>query len=317
MMKNKIFIESLRCVLCGTSSLQEENDFLFCNNIDCTKSKNPYRYLLSKPLLVDFNESVLVEDNFHNKEGVSDVKRTPIGMLTDFRNLFRKKNHIANLNINLLIEKLYKIEKPRILIVGGGEIGNGLNIFYNTFSKNIISLDIYNSKYVDIIADAHKIPFIDDYFDLVIIQAVLEHVLNPMVVVSEIHRVLKPEAIVYAETPFMQQVHEGPFDFLRFSESGHRYLFKNFTLIRSGYLLGVGTSLLWSISYFFSGLFRSRLVGKLFRLFFFWVSYFDRIIPDSFNIDGASGVYFIGKKAIECISENEIISHYKGNQTNH
>jgi len=100
-MKNKIFIESLRCVLCGTSSLQEENDFLFCNNIDCTRSKNPYRYLLSKPLLVDFNESVLVEDNFHNKEGVSDVKRTPIGMLTDFRNLFRKKNHIAKYSLGM------------------------------------------------------------------------------------------------------------------------------------------------------------------------------------------------------------------------
>lgn len=315
-MKNKVLIESLRCVLCETSSLQKENDFLFCNNIDCIRSKNPYCYFASKPLLVDFNESVLVEDNFRNKAGESDVKRTPIGMLTYFRNLFRKKNHIAKLNINLLIEKLYKINNPRILIVGGGEIGNGLNDFYNTFDKNIISLDIYNSKHVDIIADAHKIPFTNDYFDVVIIQAVLEHVLNPMVVVSEIHRVLKPEAIVYAETPFMQQVHEGPFDFLRFSESGHRYLFKNFTLIRSGYLLGVGTSLLWSISYFFSGLFRSRLVGKVFRLFFFWVSYFDKIIPESFNIDGACGVYFMGRKALNCISEKEIISHYKGVQVN-
>ena len=313
-MKNKILTESLRCVLCGSISLVKEEDFLYCKNIECVKSLSPYQYLCSKPLLVDFNESVLIEDDFHDNEGISDVQRTPIGLLTDFRNLFRKKNHIANQNINLLIEKLYKINNPRILIIGGGEIGNGLNVFYNTFSKNIISLDIYNTKYVDIIADAHKIPFINDYFDVVIIQAVLEHVLNPMLVVSEIHRVLNSEGIVYAETPFMQQVHEGPFDFLRFTESGHRYLFINFSLIRSGYLLGVGTSLLWSLSYFFSGLFRSRLVGKGFRVLFFWVSYFDRIIPDSFNIDGACGVYFIGRKALYCISEKEIISHYKGNQ---
>jgi SAM-dependent methyltransferase len=316
-MKNKILTESYRCVLCGTSTLIKEDDFLFCRNIDCIKSKKPYQYLKSKPLLVDFNESVLAEDNFHNNEGISDVKRTPIGILTVFKNLFRKKNHIANLNINLLIEKMDKIDNPRILIVGGGEIGNGLNVIYTTFRNNITSFDIYNSKYVDIIADAHKIPIINDYFDLVIIQAVLEHVLNPVKVVSEIYRVLKPEGIVYAETPFMQQVHEGPYDFLRFSESGHRYLFRNFTLIRSGYLLGVGTSLLWNLSYFISGLFRSRLVGKVFRLFFFWVSYFDKMIPESYNIDGACGVYFIGSKALYSISEKEIISHYKGNQIRH
>ena len=35
-----------------------------------------------------------------------------------------------------------------------------------------------------------------------IIYAVLEHVLEPNVVVSEIHRVPKDNGIVYAETPY-------------------------------------------------------------------------------------------------------------------
>ena len=34
--------------------------------------------------------------------------------------------------------------------------------------------------------------------------------------------------IVYAETPFMQQVHEGAYDFTRYTVLGHRYLFKKF-----------------------------------------------------------------------------------------
>ena len=58
--------------------------------------------------------------------------------------------------------------------------------------------------------------------DLVIIQAVLEHVMYPNKVVSEIYRVLKNDGLIYSETPFMQQVHEGPYDFSRFTESGHR-----------------------------------------------------------------------------------------------
>ena len=75
---------------------------------------------------------------------------------------------------------------------------------------------------------------------------------------AEIHRVLKPGGLVYAETPFMQQVHEGAYDFTRFTESGHRYLFARFDLIDSGVTAGAGTQLLWSLDYFVRGLFRSR-----------------------------------------------------------
>jgi len=57
-----------------------------------------------------------------------------------------------------------------------------------------------------------------------LVQAGLEHVRDLWQVVAEIHRVLKDDGLVYAETPFMQQVHEGPYDFTRFTESGHRYL---------------------------------------------------------------------------------------------
>jgi len=57
-------------------------------------------------------------------------------------------------------------------------------------------------------------------FDAVWIQAVLEHVLDPVRVVAEIHRVLRPGGLVYSEIPFMQEVHEGAYDFTRFRLSG-------------------------------------------------------------------------------------------------
>ena len=68
----------------------------------------------------------------------------------------------------------------------------------------------------------------------------LEHVLDPAQVVAEIHRVLGKDGVVFANTPFMQQVHEGAYDFTRFTLSGHRWLFRNFDLLEAGTSAGVG-----------------------------------------------------------------------------
>ena len=87
---------------------------------------------------------------------------------------------------------------------------------------------------------------------------------------AEIHRVLRDGGVVYADTPFMQQVHEGPYDFTRFTESGHRYLFRDFAEVESGQVAGAGTSLRWSISYFFRALTRSVALGRIAGLAFFW-----------------------------------------------
>jgi SAM-dependent methyltransferase len=312
-MNDKISVKYLRCVVCGNKIEEKSNKKLYCINNDCFRYKTSFDDVQNKPVFIDFKKSLLIEDLFASLEGESSVKRTKSGLMINVRKL-QKKNPIVVKNVDLLIQEMFKLNNPKILVVGGGEIGNGLDAFYKIHSNNIISFDIYNSPHIDFIADAHQIPIVNDYFDLVIIQAVLEHVLEPRLVVDEIWRVLKYDGIVYAETPFMQQVHEGQYDFLRFSESGHRYLFKKFILINSGYILGAVTSLLWSIDYFFSGLFRSRLIGKFVRLFFFWLAYFDRLIPDTFNIDAASGVYFIGRKSANTLSANEIILHYKGNQ---
>jgi len=180
---------------------------------------------------------------------------------------------------------------------------------------DLVSFDIYATPHVQFIADAHKIPLPDESFDAVIIQAVLEHVLEPDQVVSEMHRVLKKDGLIYAETPFLQHVHEGPYDFTRYTESGHRYLFRKFELVNSGSCGGAGTQLLWSLDNFFRGLFRSRRLGKVIKLLFFWLVHCDRMIPDAYNIDAASGLFFLGSKQATSISAKDAISHYKGAQT--
>lgn len=266
------------------------------------------------PILVDFEDSILSIDQIENMKISSLVKREKYsGVFSILRKISSKTNKIVFDNVSYVRELIVK-DEANVLIIGGGTIGHGMNYFYESPKVKLISFDVFASDYTQFIADAHKIPLPDEYFDCVIIQAVLEHVLNPVKVVSEIYRVLKKEGLVYSEVPFLQQVHEGAYDFTRFTESGHRYLFKHFEKIKSGVLLGPGTQLLWSIEYFFRSIFRSRVIGKAFRLLFFWIQFFDKIISNEYAIDNASGTFFLGRKINKVMSCEEIIKHYQGSQ---
>lgn len=303
-------IKTLRCPKSG-SELTKSHDRLI---VESTIEPIEYELIGDCPVLIDFGKGIL------KKEG-TDTLSTYIdryeytGFLKFLRGLVSPPQKETFENIKWLVKLLLTNKKTaRVLIVGGGSIGQGIECLYEDARIELVSFDIYASPHVQFVADGHNIPLADDSFDAVIVQAVLEHVLEPNTVVAEIYRVLKQDGIVYAETPFLQHVHEGAYDFTRYTESGHRYLFKDFELIGSGSCGGAGTQLLWSIDNFVRGVFRSRRIGKVIKLGFFWLQYFDRIIPESYNIDAASGVFFLGRKQSTAINGNEAVAHYKGAQ---
>jgi SAM-dependent methyltransferase len=193
-------------------------------------------------------------------------------------------------------------------------MGNGVEAIYADRRTRVIGFDIYSSPLTQFIADAHQIPLAGESVDAVLIQAVLEHVLDPGQVVREIHRVLRTGGLVYAETPFLQQVHAGPYDFVRFTSSGHRYLFRAFEEIAAGPVAGPGTQLLWSVDHIVRGLLRSELAGKLARGVFFWLRYLDRLVPTAFAMDDASAYYFLGRRANRALTAHEIVGYYRGAQ---
>lgn len=273
-----------------------------------------YEIIGDHPVLIDFDRSVLKKENIESLSSVFE-RNSYSGLLGIIKRLVSPPNDATAENVEHIMNLLFTSKNSaQVLIVGGGTIGQGMEPIYNDPRIALVSFDIYASPSVQLLADAHNIPLPDNSFDAVIIQAVLEHVLEPITVVSEIYRVLKQNGIVYAETPFLQHVHEGAYDFTRFTESGHRYLFKNFELIKSGPSAGAGTQLLWSIDNFFRGLFRSRKLGKVIKICFFWLQHFDKLISESYNIDAASGVFFLGRKQMSKIDAKEIIAHYKGAQ---
>jgi SAM-dependent methyltransferase len=199
-------------------------------------------------------------------------------------------------------------------MVGAATKGAGTQALYDDANLRQIAFDIYPSPNTHFVADAHDIPLAGGSLDGVCIQAVLEHVLDPVRAVSEIVRVLKPGGIIYAETPFMQQVHEGAYDFTRFTELGHRWLLRDFETIARGSLGGPGLSLYWSARYFLRGLTRSRVAGDTLSLPFALAVMLDPLIPEAHRMDGANGVYFLGRLGGRHATLDTIASEYQGAQ---
>lgn len=290
--------------------------------VQCTRAECAYSGALrfpmvgSHPALVDFERSVIREEDLVRTRGTSAVPRGATrGARRGLRALTTPPNPVAERQAAELHRRLAgRGTEAVLLVIGGGTVGNGAEALYEYPGLRIVAFDLYASPWTQLIADAHAIPLADRSVDAVWVQAVLEHVLDPRQVVGEIERVLTDDGLVYAETPFLQQVHEGPYDFTRFTESGHRWLFRRFERLDSGVVAGAGNQLTWSLDYAARGLFRSRIAGRLARLAAFWVQALDLVVPERFAVDAASCVYFFGRKSDRELTPQDIVSHYRGAQ---
>lgn len=221
-------------------------------------------------------------------------------------------NPVAARSAEVMLREIRALaEVPRLLIIGGGAIGSGADALYRATDVQLIGTDVYASVHTQYVADAHHLPFADGCFHGVWIQAVLEHVLDPPVVANEIYRVLGSDGVVYADTPFMQQVHEGAYDFTRFTLSGQRWLFRRFEEIDSGPAAGAGSALLWSLRYFLRALGAGNRVATVLTAPFFWLRLLDRMTQRQANADAASGTYFLGRKSDTALAPAEMIAYYR------
>lgn len=213
---------------------------------------------------------------------------------------------------------LAELPSARVLVVGGGRQRQWLDEQVGASDAvRVVYSDIDVGADVDLFCDGHDLPFVDGAFDAVVTTAVLEHVLYPERAAQEIRRVLKVGGLLYSELPFMQQVHEGAYDFTRYTLSGHRRLFNGFAEIESGMVAGPGTVLVWSIENFVLAflvrpVFR-KVAKALVRIGFAWLKYADRLLVNlPAAMDGASCTYLLGRKIEGHIADAEIIASYVG-----
>lgn len=313
-MMNNLFL----CPGCKKGVLREIEDGYVCKNKNCFHSTPENSYLIHNGIPVLFSEDLC--DTICQKSKFSDQKaEIYVGRAGTIKTLLKKtriSSGITQRNVRQFILQVKKAKKfPKILIIGSGEKGNAIEAILNDDDIMVVGVDIYYSPTVDVIADAHYLPFKDSIFDGVLIQAVLEHVVEPSKVVGEIHRTLRKFGIVYAETPFMQQVHEGAYDFTRFTVSGHRYLFRDFDSIDIGVTEGATRSLSWSVKYFWWGVFRSKAVGTVLAYpLTIFASVIDRFLDDRVSWDACSGVYFLGKRSENRLNHKDLVQCYLGKQ---
>jgi ubiquinone/menaquinone biosynthesis C-methylase UbiE len=207
----------------------------------------------------------------------------------------------------------------QVLVVGGGVTGSGMECLLDEPGIRLIETDAAVADRTQLICDAHDLPLMDQSVDAVVVQAVLEHVVDPVRCVSEIHRVLKPGGLVYSDTPFMQQVHGRQYDFTRFTRLGHRRLFRAFDEVESGISCGPGMALAWSLRYFLMSFsdrpgYRACASGFA-RLAFWWLARLDPWITSRrAATDAASAFYFLGRKGDTILDDRALLQSYLGGQ---
>lgn len=305
----------LRCPVCR-SDLKRHAAWFECTNAQCGKT---FPVVDGVPVLINEERSIFSIGDFVFRRAT--FYRSSPSRLTQFlRTLLPTigQNIRAAGNYAKFTELLLKGRaRPLVLVLGGSVVGQGMDGILSRPDIRFIESDVAFGPRTILICDGHDIPFASETFDGVIAQVVLEHVVDPYRCVDEIHRVLKTDGLVYAETAFMEQVHGGRCDFTRFTHLGHRRLFRRFDEIESGAACGPGMALAWSYRYFLLSFVRSRsarqCISAFSRLTSFWLKYFDYFLIDQPGaLDAAPELYFLGQRTDRVLSDRELVRLFRG-----
>jgi SAM-dependent methyltransferase len=305
--------ERLRCPVCR-GGLAPAPDALRCTG-SCGTA---FPVVDGVAVLINADASLFSPDDYVGRGRASDAGAKPLAFRLARRLVPEiTANVAASRNYAKFAELVAATPGARVLVVGGRIAGKGIEPLLNHPSIEVVETDVSFGPRTAIICDGHDLPFADGSFDGVVAQAVLEHVLDPHRCVDEIHRILAPGGLVYAETPFIQQVHAGRYDFTRFTPLGHRRLFRRFEEIDSGSACGPGTALAWSYQYFLTSFVESaglrRVVQAFARSTSFFLKYFDRYLARRPAAqDAASACYFLGRRAEVALDDRELIKLYRG-----
>ena len=102
---------------------------------------------------------------------------------------------------------------------------------YAASFKNRVGFDVMPGKGIDVVGDAHALPFQDEEFEQVLCTEVLEHLHTPQEAINEMFRVLKKDGTLILTTRFLFPLHDTRGDYFRFTKYGLRYLLRDWDII--------------------------------------------------------------------------------------
>lgn len=312
----KIPLRSWACPRCGGGLVPRSE------NVACADCGMQYPIINGVPILINDEASVFAREDFTNG----------VGNLIDWKHLAARRSSknplriISRLvadaapSISLAVGLLAKDalsqvlrERPDAVIL---ILGCGARAYEAPPPARIVYTDASLSPLAEMVADAMSIPFKDETFDFVMLQAVIAYVSDPQRAASEVCRVLKPGGCVFDSAAFMQQV-QRDHDFTRFTFTGHRRLWRHFDEIKRGIQCGPAMGLAWSIlafaESFAEGHAARSVVRVVSRYALFGLKYFDYFLVHKRGAyDAASSFYFFGRKRDRPLTDREIIASHIG-----
>lgn len=154
------------------------------------------------------------------------------------------------------------------------DVGAGGNDRYSNMFKHdkYLKMDVHEGDNVDVVGSAEAIPFPEESFDSVVCTQVFEHLARPHICAKEIYRVLRKGGHVVITVPQMNELHEEPYDFFRYTKFGLEQLFGDvgFKMIecnqRGGFFTTIAQmKIRYCIDRFH--LYDREFLGKIFNLF--------------------------------------------------
>lgn len=276
--------------------------------IDCGRR---FKTIEGRPILLDESKSIFSVDEIAFG---ADKRQFPI--VSGWRYRFRKAlPAAASRDIGLKLLEKHKFSLPTnaaILVLGCGFTGGQYKKLFPM--GDVVLTDATLQGDADVACDAECLPFRDQTFDCVVVDQVLEHTLNPLTVVDEIHRCLKLDGIVYSGIPFLTPVHGFPFDFQRYTPLGHRMLFRRFQeleiYISQGPVSAISKTMIESLACISDSLFWKRISSAGIRLIVAPLLWLDNRHTFERELTVPAATTFLGKKLAVEESPSSVISQW-------
>jgi SAM-dependent methyltransferase/uncharacterized protein YbaR (Trm112 family) len=315
------FAKRLRCPRCRGVLQPDEPGALRCER--CSLS---YPIVNGTPILIDPERSVFTapeiiaayeRERAQPPRGVGGRLVWAIASRTPHVTSHRRQEAIARRFADRLATDR---PKPAILVVGSGTEGIGMAALRAIPGAMICEFDVYLTDSRMLVADLLDLPFEAGSFDAVVAQGVLEHVIDPHRAAEEIHRVLKPQGLVFSTTPFVLGVHLPVADYTRFSRLAVIRLFRRFAPIECDVIEGAAVTLGYALAYFWMALLTSfgwpagaKVAKYAGNYLIFWLRYLDAFVRRSpISIDAAASYYYIGRRSEATLADREIVGMFKG-----
>ncbi|MCC6905162.1 MAG: methyltransferase domain-containing protein [Anaerolineae bacterium] len=169
-------------------------------------------------------------------------------------------------------------EGSTVLDVGGQRENSRGQFQIEQYPVRTTFLNLIAEKKPDVQADGAGIPFPDGQFDAVLCSEVLEHVPQPVGLVTEMARVLKPGGRIVITGPFLYGFHSDPDDYGRYTHIYWREVltragFSDIVITRQGLFSSVMVELAraWLNYEYGRGRFRMRGIRGLVTRTFGWL----------------------------------------------